>query len=259
MRSTRSASPRSLVLRRPKRVPAACSRGRFLRYLLSVEDERRSGWTLGHLLAVAVIAVAVPALLVPALGLAFFGDGAVRARMSSLRQTGAACLVYTIDYDDRLPYPSSRTSPNDACSTGATWKQKVLPYLVSKASLLEATDPSAIDCPADAPLRRLGRFGANVYWADRTPTALVELHRFQIPSATFLLGRNTDGRWSVAPAVGFCPGAVRVNGPGVVRFDRQKGGLWVYADGHADWLSVQETYDRDCARWKLAKPSSYFE
>lgn len=214
---------------------------------------------MGNVVAIAIVAIGVPALVLPALGLAFFGQGPTTARMSSLRKTGAACLVYTIDNDDKLPYPSSLVAPQDQCSAGSTWKQKILPYLASKASLLEPDSPTADDCPADAPLRHLGRFGANVYWTDTAPSPLVELHRFQIPSSTFLLGRNVDGRWSVAPGVGHCPGAVRVSGPGVVRSDPRSPLLWVYADGHANWVSEQDTYDRDCALWKLSKPRSYFE
>lgn len=227
-------------------------------YLPSVDTDRRSRWSLGHIVAIATVAIAVPALVLPAISLAFFGEGPTHARMSSLRKSGAACLIYTIDNDDCLPYPSSLRSANDLCSPGATWKQKVVPYLASRASLLEP-GIATLDCPVDAPLRRLGRFGANVYWSDLAASPLVELHRFQIPSATFLLGRNLDGRWSVAPGVGHCPGAVRVQGPGEVRFDARTGGLWVYADGHANWLSEAETYDRDCALWKLSKPPSYFD
>jgi prepilin-type N-terminal cleavage/methylation domain-containing protein/prepilin-type processing-associated H-X9-DG protein len=112
---------------------------------------RAVGFTLVELLVVIGIIAVLIALLMPALNTA---RQAARqaACLSNLKQIGAACAMYAIEYDGQYP---AALSINGTYGWQETWDVKLLAYLGTKVTWTIGVQPPAGDlcavlrCPAD--------------------------------------------------------------------------------------------------------------
>lgn len=223
-----------------------------------MNDSPRRGWAPRaiEIFASALVLALLTALLVPVLGMAKL-RGETTIDMSNLRQLSLATEVYALDSNDRLPIAFDPNKRSDRCSAEATWRQRLLPYLTTRKLFVSPTAPNApgAPCPAGSPIRFLGSYGAQVFWAEQgtdTPT----LGSFQIPSDTFLFGINSDSSALVTPD----PNRCALRGPAIEgRLAEGKRSTWSFADGHVAQLAEKETYAKDCSRWQLIKPRTYFE
>lgn len=217
---------------------------------------RRTAPRLFEVFASAAILALLVALLVPVLGMAKL-RGQTTTDMSNLRQLSLATEVYALDSNERLPLAFDPERRSDVCSPESTWRQRLLPYLTTRSLFVSPTAPNSpgVLCPAGSPIRYVGNYGAQVFWASRGADSL-SLSSFQIPSDTFLLGINSDSSSVVAPENGRCSMIPFSPRGSLARSERV---TWSFADGHVKQLTQAESYAKDCSRWHLVKPKAYFD
>lgn len=209
---------------------------------------RRKGisFTLIELLVVIAIIAILAAILFPV-----FAKAREKARTASctnnLRQLGMGMLMYAQDYDEMLPI--GYRGPT-WCADFGSWKQLVLPYVKNTQLFVCPSAREVSPCPAGSQLPYTATYGANAYWSESNIYALAS---FQQPARTFLIGENGDGDWVVEPPQNQCTGAVW-DQPGWVVFPHIEGSVWVYADGHAKWISKDKVFENDCYEWRVTKP-----
>jgi len=204
------------------------------------------GFTLIELLVVIAIIAILAAILFPV-----FAKAREKARTTSctnnLRQLGMGMLMYSQDYDERLPI--GYRGPT-WCADFASWKQLILPYVKNTQLFICPSAGEKYPCPAGSQLPYTATYGTNAYWSE---SGIYALASFTQPSRTFLIGENGDGDWVVEPPQGQCTGAVWTQ-PGWIAFPHTDGSVWAYADGHAKWIPMQKAFENDCYDWKVTKP-----
>lgn len=92
-------------------------------------SRRRSGFTLIELLVVVALIAILAALLLPALSSAKGKANAIQC-LNNLRQVELACLVYTDEFNDRLPYNLGENEINSYRSLGSypNWATPIMTW-----------------------------------------------------------------------------------------------------------------------------------
>jgi prepilin-type N-terminal cleavage/methylation domain-containing protein/prepilin-type processing-associated H-X9-DG protein len=212
----------------------------------------RRAFTLIELLVVVAIIAILAAILFPV-----FAQAREKARsaacLSNLRQLGAATQMYIQDYDERLFFRVSATTPS-VSRTGAVVPSVAQPPVLWWNALLPYTrNAQIVACPSDpAPAPSKDAAGSltvkRSYIAIRAAEAM-SLAQIDLPAETLILvdkwhvgagpaGKVITDSW-IEPFNGdfdYYPTYGRMSLAG----DRHQGGLNAsFFDGHAKWLKGQ--------------------
>ena len=206
---------------------------------------RRRGFTLIELLVVIAIIAILAAILFPV-----FARAREKARQSSclsnVKQIALACMMYTQDYDERLPrmyfdtgVPGSVVYPAGGTSNGMIWPNPVYPYV---------NNIQVFNCPSWG-TRWSGNYSGTVPYgisSHLSGKALADLKR---PAETILVADSYNASGS---SQCYCiqrniqiwstDGKVR----NAIPARHNEGANFGLADGHAKWHQVD--YEGDVAR-----------
>ncbi len=244
------------------------------------------GFTLIELLVVIAIIAILAAILFPV-----FAQAREKARASAclnnLKQIGMAAMQYVGDWDDtypmcRMPYGTQWKPGSDwgaLHGSPMNWKRAILPYLKS-VDVWQC--PSNQWCWDNAPgttnargdesnihYKPIGKldgpqlpacYGINgavfhesaALFRDgtQTPRTVSEIKE---PAETIFVAESRVGHPDVHPDWFWRVFAGRgANGKLGNTQSHFKGANWIFADGHAKWLRLQQTMDPD--RWKSLDP-----
>jgi hypothetical protein len=174
--------------------------------------------------------------------------------MSNMKQIGIAISMYVDDWNGYIPYPYNENNINawDDC-----WREKISPYLKSKQVLICPVPTNTRQPWETRPKGQVSHYGMNVWIAyelgtDRKHPGWVRLSRVNYPSQTILVSENFDGDWSGEPW-----NDPLNEGPGQGRFypyhsdGNMLGGVFIFCDTHARFLSELETEKDDYWYWKI--------
>jgi len=199
---------------------------------------KRTGFTLIELLVVIAIIAILAAILFPV-----FAKAREKARQSScasnLKQLGLAFLMYSQDYDERLPsYRMANSSPG--CQIN--WWNQIPPYVKNTQIFI---------CPSTQFSYPSGGYGANLSHVSPCGSC-VAMGTIARPAQAFMLwdaaidgcatGSPVDGVESGPAVHSYCPVCVNcadlIGGSGAS--SRHNGGANVaLVDGHVKWYKQE--------------------
>lgn len=232
----------------------------------------RTGFTLIELLVVIAIIAILAAILFPV-----FASAREKARqtacLNNMMQLGTGLLIYLQDYDDTFPmvrladaaHPTPQVNWNTFAGSSWNWKRALLSYVKSPAVYLcpsnayawEYTGQSTTMAKGDEsniyykPYGKLDgpqipiSYGLNgmcfhegipTLWGE--PNRGRDLSELKDPTDLIFIGESRAGHPDVHPA---WLGTTFMGNLGYMQ-SHNKGGNWVFADGHAKWLRLQTTY-----------------
>lgn len=223
-----------------------------------VKRKSTRGISALEVLVTAGIVAILCAILVPAIGMAKIG-GKATPDMVNLRKLGMAMQVYALDSNEWFPPAVDVKREGEVCAPASTWRQRIAPYLESQTIFKSPmTGLASKACPLGSPVRMLGNYGAQSLWAlgeIASEGPRLALSHVQIPYDTLFLGVNTDSDPLVTAAPDKCSKSRVRNGGRLLESSNTP---WVFIDGHVSSLTQTEIYEKDCSRWRVIKPSTYF-
>lgn len=218
---------------------------------------QRQGFTLIELLVVIAIILILAAILFPVFARA--RENARRAScMSNVKQIALGAMMYTQDYDERLPFAY------DPANTTATafWFQQIMPYVKSNQVFfcpsdgnITATDATVKINPSNPVTYYNVSYGwNNIYLtmaAAPSPTYAYgyggdPLPKIPNPSQVVMLAdRNhtTGGNyWDISQASPYQPYSIHLGGAN-----------FAFVDGHVKWYTIPGVILNDSTYWYVAQ------
>ena len=210
------------------------------------------GFTLIELLVVIAIIAILAGILFPVFARA--KSQAVKTQcMSNMNQIGKGIAMYVDDYNYTIPLAHIKEDVN---AWDNSWRERIFPYTRSKEILL---CPVPIHLRWDWDLQRRPRknvshYGMNVFIAVYTAhDGWCKMSQIFRPAGIILISENYDGDWSAEPwhneAGGTNTGKEGKFWPYHSDEDT-KGGVFIFGDTHAKYVSVFETERDDFALWR---------
>jgi prepilin-type N-terminal cleavage/methylation domain-containing protein/prepilin-type processing-associated H-X9-DG protein len=212
-------------------------------------NKRQKGFTLIELLVVIAVIAILAAILFPVITKAK-EKGRQTQCISNMKQIGLSINQYMSDYDDVLPPPwyslNDYTDGFFAVTDSAgqwgkmrTWMDLTYP---------QHRNFKLFKCPSQ-PSRNYGDSGEWSYIYNIYPWIInrTKMANIRNPSAMFLLGHSTsawycymyptDMAWYQDLFMGYNPQMEALYQTGYWMFPHNGGQVFLYADGHAKWLT----------------------
>ena len=222
-------------------------------------EKRKVGFTLIELLVVIAIIAILAAILFPVFTAAKAKAQQV-ACMNNMKQLSIGVLRYADDHQGAFPQCCDSYS-----WTWGTWRERVQPYVKSKAILRCSSKTKQLGNVPDPyshyglatgithpDLARPGFITTTGSWG----YGFTYLHKLQQPSRTFMIAENKESDWSVEPMTDYSPHWYSgPGGPGTfypyhlrsngTTSDYNGGGNFIFCDGHVKFMLVNacESYD----------------
>jgi prepilin-type N-terminal cleavage/methylation domain-containing protein len=205
------------------------------------------GFTLIELLVVIAIIAILAAILFPVFARA--KSQALKTQcLSNMNQISKAITMYADDNSDKTPMA---WGPQGFDPWTYTWRERILPYTKSNEVLI-CPIPLAFHRPGKSrtDVKNPSHYGMNVYlayfWNYKGWCKLSQVHH---PTQTILVSENIDGDWAAEPWDNGSTGAEGQFYPYHSDGDT-KGGVFIFCDTHAKFISVFETERDDFWLWK---------
>jgi prepilin-type N-terminal cleavage/methylation domain-containing protein/prepilin-type processing-associated H-X9-DG protein len=206
-------------------------------------SQKYAGFTLIELLVVIAIIAILASILFP-IFLAAKDKGNQGKCQSNCRQLGMAIMQYAQDYNEALPYPHNLSDLG--IWWDGTWRERIQPY-VKNRRILVCPVRTAFPAMTDVKYKySIGHYGMSVALT-HVPNVIPVYNEFgytylkdvTIPSQTIMISENRDGDWSGEPLSHY----LIDSGGGYGHFYpyHNGGGIFIFCDGHAKWMKVEET------------------
>lgn len=221
---------------------------------MDVRSHNQKGFTLIELLVVIAIIAILAAILFPVF-ISAKQAGQRTKCMANMRQLGMAIMNYSNDWQNNTPF-AYEYNGNMYDWYDKTWRGYLKPYLKSRGVLR---------CPMKTQQPQLARvkdpnvhYGINTflfwnYWLDQGKSEHCgwwNLGQVPQPTKTIMICENFDGDFAGEPwdndPTGYDGKFWPYHGD-----DRIKGGVFIFNDGHAKWLSVLQTQEKNYWLWKM--------
>jgi prepilin-type N-terminal cleavage/methylation domain-containing protein len=205
---------------------------------------KKQGFSLIELLVVIGIIAILAAILFPMLTAARLQAYRTQC-LSNIRQISNAIMIYSEQNNGNTP---CIPSPSWQWQWGAgTFRDTLLPYVKGNKKVFICpvkTADQAVNGGQPAATRYTGHYGGNYYlFKDSKPyREFIRLSEIPVPTKTILVSENKDGDWSAEP---FDNGATGDYGQFYPYHGTKalKGGLFMFCDGHAGFMSVYTTQE----------------
>jgi prepilin-type N-terminal cleavage/methylation domain-containing protein/prepilin-type processing-associated H-X9-DG protein len=219
-------------------------------------ETKRQGFTLIELLVVLAIIGILAAILFPVFARA--RENARRAScMSNVKQLALGAMMYTQDYDERLPFAYDNLSP------AIFWFQEIMPYVKSEQVFFCPSDINTTATDTAVPInpsKPLTFYNISYGWNNTylTMTACpppsycygyggIPLSQIPNPSQIVMLAdRNhisSGNYWVVSEneSSGYQPYPIHLEGAN-----------YAFADGHVKWQKIPGAITTDSTYWYVA-------
>ena len=218
------------------------------------------GFTLIELLVVIAIIAILAAILFPVFMSAKRAGQRTKC-MANMRQLGMAIMNYANDWHNQTPFACGFNGPRDEDWSRwdiNTWREHIQPYVMSRGVL---------HCPIQNKIIRADKikngdynnhYGINSYLyhfyyvAAGLPEHLGfwDLSIVPLPSKTIMICENCDGDFAGEPWDNDFTGKDGQFWP-YHSDEGVKGGVFIFNDGHARWLSAMQTQEKGYWLWKM--------
>ncbi len=228
------------------------------------KKEKLVGFTLIELLVVIAIIAILASILLPALSKARETAKMIQCK-SNMKQVNICLLSYGNDYQGLIPRSYGGGSSGDGYYS---WNSLVYAYITPEVLPLKApsVDKANIFCPSaeSAPYMfttyaiNIQAGGAGWNWWEGYIGKYCNMYRAKRPSEVFLAGEKlpsaTGGGYAINRS--YIPPVIRQDDPQYnVAMRHNKGGNWLYFDGHVEWhkgtrawsyLELGENLEKEC-------------